>query len=93
MEMNVEESDLALVFGPSKEAGKVVEVRRAFDVDARIGPRWVVRIWGDRDFILPDSDLMPLNIDPTQDPEAREILDEAGQAAWDHWSTPPNVDF
>lgn len=91
--MNVRESNLALVFGPQDEAGKVVEVRWPFDVSATQGARWLVRICGEGDCVLPDSCLMPIDIDPANDPEARELLDAAGQAAWDRWSTPPNVDF
>ena len=35
--------------------------------------------------------MMALDIDPAQDPDAREFLDPAGQTAWDSWSTGPDV--
>lgn len=91
--MNVQASNLALVFGPQAESGKVVRVLWPFDVSESLGYRWVVRIWDEGDCVVPDSSLMALDIDPTQDSDARELLDPAGRAAWDRWSTGPNVKF
>lgn len=51
--MDVQASNLALVFGPENEAGKVVRVLWPFDIKEALGHRWVVRIrdesdWRDR---------------------------------------------
>lgn len=91
--MNVQEGNLALVFGAETEAGKVVRVLWPFDVSARVGQRWVVRIQGEGDCVIPDRSLMSLDCDPRHDPEARELLDSAGQSAWDRWSALPDVEF
>lgn len=91
--MNVQASTLALVFGPEAEAGKVVRVLRPFDVKEAAGHRWVIRIRDEGDCVIPDRSLMSLDCDPRRDPGARELLDDAGQAAWDRWFAPPNIDF
>ena len=91
--MNVQASNLALVFGPENEAGKVVRVLWPFDVKEFAGQRWVVRIRDEGGCVIPDRSLMLLDCDPSRDPGARELLDDAGQAAWDRWFAPPNIDF
>lgn len=91
--MNVQASNLALVFGPEAEAGKVVRVLWPFDISERVGHRWVVRIRNEGDCVIPDRSLMSLDCDPRRDPGARELLDDAEQAQWDRWLAPPNIKF
>lgn len=91
--MNVREGNLALVFGPENEAGQVVRVLWPYDVKEYVGQRWVVRIWDEGECVIPDRSLMALDVNPCSDPAARELLDDAGQAAWDRWFAPPNIDF
>lgn len=91
--MNVQASDLALVFGPQDECGKFVTVKWPFDVDEEVGYRWIVRIEDEGDCVVPDAYMMSLDLDPLADPEARELLDSAGQVAWDRWSAGPDVNF
>lgn len=91
--MNVQASNLALVFGPENEAGKVVRVLWPFDIKESFGYRWVVRIRNGGDCVIPDKSMMALDCNPRRDPDARELLDDAGQADWDRWFAPPNIDF
>ena len=91
--MNVKASNLALVFGPEAEAGKVVCVLWPFDISERVGYRWVVRVRDEGDCVIADRSLMSLDCDPRRDPGARELLDDTGQAAWDRWFAPPKIEF
>lgn len=91
--MNVKSSNLALILGPEPKAGKVVRVLWPFDISERVGHRWVVRIRDEGDCVIADCSLMSLNCDPRRDPGARELLDDAGQAAWDRWFAPSNIEF
>ena len=47
MQMNVQASNLALIFGPETEAGKVVRVLWPFDISESVGHRSVVRMKGE----------------------------------------------
>lgn len=91
--MNVRAGNLALVFGPVNEAGKVVKVLWPFDVKDDVGQRWVVRIRNEGGCVIPDRSLMSLDCNPRSDPDARELLDHAGQADWDRWIAPPDIEF
>ena len=91
--MNVQASNLVLIFGPETEAGKDVRVLWPFDISESVGHRSVVRMKGEGECVVPDSSLMYLDVDPRGDPGARDLLDAAGQQAWDRWFAPPNVDF
>lgn len=64
-----------------------------FDISERVGHRWVVRLKGEGERVVPDSGLMSLDVDPRGDPGARDLLDAAVQKAWDRWFAPLNVDF
>ena len=91
--MNVQANTLALIFGPERDCGKLVRVLWPHDVCDPFGYRWIVRFKGEGECIMPDSSLMALDVDPRSDPGARELLDAAGQKAWDEWFSPPEVDF
>lgn len=91
--MNVQAGNLALVFGPERDAGKVVRVLWPHDVVEVLGYRWCVRFRGEGEGIIPDGSMMLLDVDPRGDPGARELLNEAGKVEWDRWFAPPNVDF
>ena len=91
--MNVEANDLACVFGPCGESGMIGRVLWPHDVSEVFGQRWVVRFKTIGECIVADAYMMHLSVDPRQDPDARELLDRAGQVAWDLWSAPPEVDL
>lgn len=91
--MNVQENNLALVFGPEHVCGKVVRVLWPYDICEPFGHRWVVRFSGEGECVVPDTSLMALDVDPRSDTGARELLDDEGQKAWDKWFAPPGIDF
>lgn len=91
--MNVQANNLALVFEPEKDCGKLVRMVWPHDVCDHFGHRWVVRFKVEGECIMPDSSLMALDVDPRSDQGARELLDANGQQAWDQWFAPPDVDF
>ena len=91
--MNVDANDLACVFGPCGESGMVGRVLWPHGISNARGHLWIVRFKTIGEVIVADRHMMFLCIDPSKDPLARELLDEAGQEAWDKWSTPPAIDF
>ncbi len=56
----------------------MVRVLWLFDISERVGHRWVVRIRGEGDCVIPDRSLMSVDCDPRGDPDARELFDDAG---------------
>ena len=91
--MNVESSDVAFVFGPNAECGKVGRVLWPFDISPTLGRRWVMCFADIGHAVVADLHLLPLVLDPHQDPDARDLLDAEGRLAWDRWRTPPDVEF
>lgn len=91
--MNVEANDLACVFGLCGESGLVGRVLWPHGISSTRGHLWIVRFKTVGEVVVADRHMMRLSVDPAKDPSARELLDEAGQEAWDKWSAPPYVDF
>ena len=91
--MKVQASNLALVFCLRRSPAKVVRLLWPFDLPEDLGYRWVVRIWDEGDCVVRNASMMSLDLDPTEDPDARELLDPDGQAAWDRWAAGQNVYF
>ena len=81
--MNLQASNLALIFGPEAEAGKAVRLLWPFDISERGGHRWIARIRGERDCVILHRSLMSLDCDPRSDPDALKLFEDAGQAGWD----------
>ena len=91
--MNVESSNIAFVFGANDECGKMGRLLLPFDTARRLGRQWVVRVRNIGDAVVVDLHMIPLVLDPQQDPAARELLDRNGRLVWDRWSAPPDVHF
>lgn len=64
-----------------------------FDTARRLGRRWVVHVQDIGEAVVVDLHMIPLVLDPRQDPAARELLDRNGRLVWDRWSAPPDVHF
>ncbi len=93
IQINVQASNLSLAFGLEAESGKVARLLGPFDVKEAVGHRRVVRIRNEGDCLIPHRSLMSLDCNPSRDPGARELLDDAGQADWGRWISPPNIEF
>ncbi len=90
--MRVSESSRALVIMPGRWCGRVVLALHETRVDPALGMLWRCRSGGvDED--LPELSLFPLDLRSSEDPDARELLDDVGKQAWDAWHTPPDVDL
>ena len=75
-----------LLFRPGVWCGRAVKVLHETRVDPVLGMLWRCRSRGqDRD--RPELRLRVLSILGTEDPDARELLLKADQAAWDAWHT------
>ena len=91
--MKVESSDVAFVFGPNQECGRVGRVLWPFDISPTLGHRCVVSFQDIGNAVVADLHLLPLVLDPHQDPDARDLLDAEGRLSWARWRAPPDVEF
>ena len=90
--MRVSEHTSALVMMPVNWCGRVVLVVHEAQVDPDLGMLWRCRSRG-QEQDLPELALFALELRGTEDPDARELLDDAGKQAWDAWHTPPDINF
>lgn len=90
--MSVSEHTSALVILPVVWCGRVVVALHQSRVDPDLGMLWRCRSEGQHED-LPELALFALELRGTEDPDARELLDDAGKQAWDAWHTPPDVNF
>lgn len=90
--MRVYERTTALVIRPGFWCGKAVLVLHQERVDPDLGMLWCCRSSG-QERVLAELSLRVLNLRGTDDPEARELLSETYQAAWDAWFSPPELDL
>lgn len=90
--MRVSEQSSVLVIMPGRWCGRVVSALHETRVDPDLGMLWRCRSGGvDED--LPELALFALDLCGTEDPDARELLDDAGKQAWDAWHTPPDLEL
>lgn len=90
--ITVSEHTSNLVIMPGIWCGRVVVALHEAGVNPDLGKLWRCRSKGQHED-LPELALFALKLRGTEDPDARELLDEAGKKAWDTWHTPPDVDF
>jgi len=90
--MRVSEHTSALVIRPVNGCGRVVLVLHETRVDPELGMMWRCRTKG-QELDLPELALFALDLRGASDPDARELLDDAGQRAWDAWFASPDIDF
>ena len=90
--MRVSELSTALVILPGFWCGKAVLVLHQERVHPVLGMLWRCRS-AEQEADLAEISLFALNLIGQDDLEARELLSDSDQAAWDAWFTPPDVDF
>ena len=90
--MRVSERSNALVVSPGFWCGRVVLVLHETRKDTDLGMIWRCRSRG-QEMELPERVLVALDLRGTEDPDARELLDDDGQREWDAWFSPPGLDF
>lgn len=90
--MRVSERSNVLVIMPGRWCGRVVLALHETRVDPDLGMLWRCRSKCQHED-LPELALFALELHGTEDPVARELLDDAGKQAWDAWHTPPDINF
>lgn len=90
--MRVSEHTSALVIMPVNWCGRVVLVLHETRVDPHLGMLWRCRSRGLEED-LPELALFALDLRGAGDPDARELLDDAGRQSWDAWFAPPDIDL
>lgn len=90
--MRVSEHTTALVIRPGFWCGRAVLVLHQERVDPDLGMLWLCRSSA-QERVMAELSLRTLNLRGVDDPEARELLSAADQAAWDAWFSPPELDL